>query len=127
MTITSTTKTSTWLSALLLGLWGCDGAEEGEPLCDPEAPGTICTIAGTGELISAGDDGPAIDAAFKGVQDLAISPDGEIWFLDFNNYTVRAIDQDGMIRRVVGMGSNHGDDDETVPTLDADFNHTTDL
>lgn len=118
-------RVATSIGVLGLLLAGCDGGGEGR--CDPQAPGTICTIAGTGELVTSGDGGLAVDAAFKAVQDLAISPDGELWFLDFNNYTVRAIDRDGMIRRVVGIGSNHGDDDVTVPALEADFNHTTDL
>jgi adhesin/invasin len=123
--MTTCSSIATSIVVLVLLLAGCDGGGEGR--CDPEAPGTICTIAGTGELVSSGDGGPAVDAAFKGVQDLAISPDGELWFLDFNNYTVRAIDGNGVVRRVVGIGSNHGDDAVAEPALEADFNHTTDL
>ncbi len=100
---------------------------ESDP-CD--VPGNICTIVGTGERGHAGDDGPALDAEMSVPQDVAISPEGELWVLDFNNYQVRAVDKDQIIRTVVGTGEVGDDPDPGVPAisaLDASFNHTTSL
>jgi len=90
-------KVSLFASALLgLGLAACGGEEQ----CDPDAPGTICTIAGNGSSGYGGDNGPALAAKIYAPQDVAISPEGEVWLLDFNNYRIRAIDSAGMIRTV---------------------------
>src|SRR5204863_8233158 len=78
------------LSWLLLAgslLAGCGGDEA----CDPDAPNTICTVVGSGEQGFNGENGPATKAALYVPQDTAISPDGELWILDFNNYVVRAV------------------------------------
>jgi sugar lactone lactonase YvrE len=62
--------------------------------------------------------------------DTAISPDGELWLLDFNNYLVRAVDAKGIIRTVVGNG-DLGDSPppgvDRIPALEALLNHTSDL
>ena len=58
----------------------------------PTRPNTICTIAGSGEQGFNGDNGPATKAALYVPQDTAVSPDGELWLLDFNNY-LRACDR----------------------------------
>lgn len=114
-------------SAALLAACG------GDDPCDPGAPNTICTIAGSGEQgFSAREEhGPATQAALYVPQDTAMSPDGELWILDFNNYVVRRIDPAGNIHRVVGTGEL-GDSpaQEGVPRIDAleaKFNHTSDL
>jgi DNA-binding beta-propeller fold protein YncE len=114
------------LTAAAAGLAACGGDDP----CDPEAPNTICTIAGSGEQGFNGDRGPATQAAFYVPQDTAMSPDGELWVLDFNNYVVRAIDAAGNIRTVIGNGLVGDSPDPAVPrmpALDATFNHTTDL
>jgi sugar lactone lactonase YvrE len=60
--------------------------------------------------------------------DSVVSPDGEVWFIDFNNYVVRAIDASGEIRTVVGNGelgdSPASDGLTSVAALDAFNNHT---
>jgi len=110
---------------------GCGGDEK----CDPDAPGTICTIAGNDER-GFGDDGlPATEARLDVPQDIVIAPSGEPWFLDFNNYMIRAIDKDGRLRTIVGSGllgdSPSPEDDQAgikqVPAATAYFNHTTDM
>jgi sugar lactone lactonase YvrE len=96
--------------------------------CDPEARGTICTVVGAGEEGFAGDEGPATEAQLYTPQDTAISPDGELWVIDFNNYLIRAVDDQGIIRTVIGSGllgdspAEEGVDE--VPALQADMNHT---
>lgn len=102
----------------------------GDDRCDPDAPNTICTIAGSGERDLAGDGGPATEAGLYIPIDTAISPDGELWILDFNNYVVRAVDATGKIRTVVGngmLGDSPPDGVPSIPALDAFFNHTSDL
>jgi DNA-binding beta-propeller fold protein YncE len=120
-------KTSTLLLPLALGagLTACDSGP-----CDPDAPNTICTIAGSGEQGFNGDNGPATQAALYVPQDTAIAPDGNVWLLDFNNYIVRSIDKNGIIRSEIGngqVGDSPAPDVKSMPALDATFNHTTDL
>jgi hypothetical protein len=118
------------LPILLSLVLGPSLAACGEDPCDPDVPNTICTIAGSGEQGFNGDKGPATQAALYVPQDTAVSPDGEVWLLDFNNYVVRAIDANGIIRTVIGNGEV-GDSPAVgvpqMPARDATFNHTTDL
>jgi hypothetical protein len=118
------------LFLLLVGFaYACGGNEP--PPCDPDAPNTICTIAGNGEQGYNNVEGkPALTSALYLPMDTAMSPAGELHLLDFNNYLVRAIDADGNITTVVGNGQladapPPGQD--TIPALNAGFNHTTDL
>jgi hypothetical protein len=121
-------RSSRFLVLALLG--ACGGGDDGDKACDPDAPDTICTIAGSGEQGFNGENGPATKAALYVPQDTAVAPNGEVWLLDFNNYVVRAIDADGNIHSVVGNGEvGDAPDPGTpeLPALDATFNHTTDL
>jgi len=102
----------------------------GDGPCDPDAPNTICTIAGSGEQGFNGEGGPATSAAMYVPQDTAISPDGELWILDFNNYTIRAIHADGTIEAIIGngqVGDSPPPEVAAMPAINATFNHTTDL
>lgn len=116
--------TELWLCTCLLA--GCGSNDE----CDLDAADTICTIAGSGEQGFIGDGGPATKAALYIPMDTAVSPDGEVWILDFNNFVVRAIDARGNLNTVIGNGML-GDGPpmgvDRVPALDAPFNHTTNL
>jgi hypothetical protein len=100
--------------------------------CDPNAPNTICTIAGhTLNEAYSGNGGPAIDADMYIPIDSAVAPDGTVWFIDFNNYVIRRIDDKGIITTVVGnsqLGDSPADQGLTeCPALDAANNHTTQL
>jgi hypothetical protein len=75
-------------AALCVSVAGCGG----DGRCDPDAPDTICTIAGSGEQRLRWRRGPATEAALYLPIDTEVSPDGEVWLLDFNNFVVRAID-----------------------------------
>ncbi len=98
-------------------------------ICDPEAPNSICTIAGhTLDEGYHGDDGLAIDADLFIPMDSVVAPDGTVWFIDFNNYVVRQIDDQGVIHTVIGnhrLGDSPSDlGVATVAALDAANNHT---
>jgi hypothetical protein len=121
--------TALWLCTAA-SLAGALAACGGDDPCDREAPDTICTIAGSGERDFAGDGGPAAHAALDIPIDLAVSPDGELWILDFNHFRLRAIDARGTIRTVAGTGEiddSPPDGVERIPAADASFSHASDL
>jgi sugar lactone lactonase YvrE len=99
-------------------------ADSGSSHCAPE-PGTICSVAGTGVAGLSGDEGLAIDADIYLPMDMTPGPDGKLYFLDWNNHRVRAIDSKGVIRTVAGDGEL-GDGPEG-PALSAHFNHPTNI
>jgi len=106
----------------------CGGS--GDDACDPEAPNTICTIVGSGKQGYSGDNGPATEAGIYIVQDMVVSPEGELWFLDFNNYVIRVLDKDGIVTTRIGTGELSDSPPVGVASMPADqagFNHTTDL
>jgi sugar lactone lactonase YvrE len=106
-------------------LASCGG---GSDACDPDAPNTICTVAGSGESGYLGDQGPATAADLYFPQDMIIGPNGNLWVSDFNNYLIREVDSQGMIHRIVGTPGLLGDSPDlpatTCPALEAQFNHT---
>ncbi|HHW85535.1 MAG TPA: hypothetical protein GX400_04935, partial [Chloroflexi bacterium] len=69
--------------------------------------GTITTAAGNGEACAevCGDGGPAAQAQFGWVVDLAIGPDGALYLLDLGLHSVRRIDASGVITTVTGSGA----------------------
>lgn len=87
-------------------------------------PGTLCTIAGTGEAGVAGDDGAALAAELYLPMDVTPSADGALHVLDWNNHRIRTI-ADGTIRTIAGDGQL-GDGPEG-PALLAHFNHPTNI
>lgn len=129
--IRSRTLVASLLAAPLLAACGSSGTDEpAVPACDPEKSGTICTIVGDGTRGYGGDEGPALQAHIDTPQDLVVMPDGELWLLDFNNYLIRAVDDDGQIRTVVGtglLGDSPPPEEISIDALEAKFNHTTDL
>ncbi len=123
------TRAKVFALSSMLGLSAAVGCSSDEP-CDPNASGTICTIAGTGLQGYGGDNGPATEADLNVPQDSAVGPDGRLWVLDFNNYLIRAIDSEGVIRTVLGtglLGDSPPAGQTEIAALDASFNHTTNL
>jgi sugar lactone lactonase YvrE len=106
------------------------GCGSGDSTCDPEEKGTICTVAGNGKR-GRGEEGlPAVEVRLDVPQDMVLSPEGELWVLDFNNYMIKVIDDDGNMNTVVGtglLGDSPPPDQERIPATQALFNHTTDL
>ena len=104
---------------------GCD--EESTKRCDPEVVGTICTIAGSGEMGYDRDaetrDLPAHEAKFSLPQDTLTAGDGTVYILDWNNHRLRAL-EDGKVRWVAGRGELGADIDDPG---NGDFNHPTNM
>jgi subtilisin family serine protease len=69
--------------------------------------GAIETIAGPGTPQTDGRDEPAATANVGAVGELAIGPDGAIWFVGAN--AIRRIDPDGMVRTLAGGRNPAGD------------------
>lgn len=113
----------------LLAVVALAGCGDDDKKCDPDAPNTICTIAGhTLDEGYKGDNGLATDADMYIPMDSAIAPDGTVWFIDFNNYVIRQIDDQGVVHTVIGnhkLGDSPASD--MVPSIDAlqaSNNHT---
>jgi sugar lactone lactonase YvrE len=93
----------------------------GERVRKVDAKGQLTTIAGTGQKGFAGDGGPAAQAQFNGMHNLAVAPSGDIYLADTWNSRVRKIDaKSGAITTVVGTGTK-GFSGDGGPATQADF------
>lgn len=90
--------------SLAVLLAACGPSTIGPALGPPCAPGTICTVAGTGEP-GVGDDGlPAHQTPLYLPVDVEIGPDGRVYVVDFNNHRVLAVEEGSTARVVAGTG-----------------------
>lgn len=71
--------------------------------------GIISAFAGTGDLGSSGDDGPAIEATFNYPRGIAVDRAGNVYIGDSNSHRIRRVSPDGIIRTVAGTGKGFGD------------------
>ncbi|OAA29056.1 serine/threonine protein kinase [Frankia sp. EI5c] len=92
-----------WALAPSGGFYIVDGT--GARLLRLALDGTVSVVAGTGVEGSTGDGGPATAARLRGVNDLAVAPDGTVLLSDGGNQRIRRIGVDGVIRTVAGGGS----------------------
>ncbi|MDX2168061.1 MAG: hypothetical protein SF182_13390 [Deltaproteobacteria bacterium] len=69
------------------------------------APSTcvITTVAGNGVFEFAGDNGPALNASFKSISDVAFDPSGNLLIAEFNSHRVRRV-VNGIITTIAGGG-----------------------
>ncbi|MFN0085449.1 MAG: Ig-like domain-containing protein [Blastocatellia bacterium] len=70
--------------------------------------GVITAFAGTGELGSGGDGGPAVNATFNAPTGLALDSAGNLYISDSNLNKVRKVAADGKISTVAGSGKGFG-------------------
>ena len=87
--------------------------------------GIVTRVAGTAPVDGAprpgyaGDGGPALEARLNNPVDLAIGPDGTIYFTDVYNHCVRAIGPDQIIRTVAGQCGSPGYEGDGGPPTQA--------
>jgi sugar lactone lactonase YvrE len=84
-------------------------------VCDDPPPGVICTVAGTGQAGSNGDDGPALDQWLFAPRFGAVDPEGRFAFADYNNERIRRIEDDQLVT-IAGNGG-HAYATDGVPAL----------
>jgi sugar lactone lactonase YvrE len=78
---------------------------------DPHT-GIIRTAAGTGERSYAGDNGPALAAAFNAPKEMALDRDGSVLIVDTENHAIRRVDLGtGTVAAIVGSGRQGGEGD----------------
>lgn len=70
--------------------------------------GIITTVAGNTRFEDSGDGGPAIKAGIKSIDDIVISPSGEMHIVESGTHAVRKIAKDGTISTVVGRPGIQG-------------------
>jgi YD repeat-containing protein len=72
-------------------------------------------LAGNGAVVSAGDDGPALEASFweRAILGLALAPDGSLYVTD--NYAIRKIDPSGIITTAIGDPTKNDGNIYSVP------------
>ncbi len=91
--------------------------------------GIITTIAGTGASGFSGDGGPATNATFNALTDIAVDTAGNVYVADFMNNRVRRINSAGMVQTVAGSGIVGYSPDGTTATgasLNRPFSVATD-
>jgi len=85
-------------------------------------------VAGTGVQGYSGDGGPATKAMMGEPRGLTVAPDGSILFCDYQNYRIRRITPDGIVRTFAGngidIGMNAGDGG---PALQARIRYCSDI
>jgi hypothetical protein len=83
--------------------------------------GIITTIAGTGQVASTGNGGPASAAALGSPSDVLIGPEGSIYIVETTTHQVRRITPDGIINRFAGTGT-FGSNGDGGPAVSAQLN-----
>jgi hypothetical protein len=66
--------------------------------------GTLTVVAGDGLQGFSGDGGPAVDAELNDPGEMAIGPNGSIYFVDQGNHRIREVNIAGVITTVAGNG-----------------------
>ena len=86
-----------------------------------DASGMITTVAGNGELGSAGDGGSAIEAQLNIPTDIALDASGNLYIAEAVGNRVRKIDTTGKISTVAGTGVE-GSAGDGGPAIEAQLN-----
>jgi sugar lactone lactonase YvrE len=100
------------------------GCAEGEAAVScSESPGQLCTVVGTGTAGWNGDGQLGLETDIYLPMDAALGPDKRLYFTDWNNHRIRALDKSGMVETVAGNGMLG--DGPGGPALETRFNHPT--
>jgi sugar lactone lactonase YvrE len=73
-----------------------------------DAKGIVTTLAGNGLFEDSGDGGPALQAGIRSMDDLQISPAGELYIVGANTNVIRKVTAKGMIETVAGKAGFQG-------------------
>ncbi len=113
-------------ASALVALAAMLGACSAPDRCADETPGTVCPVAGTGQTGFNQDGKPPEDTDFFLITRARRGPDGLLYFMDFNNWRVRRLDEDGLIRTVAGTGF-HAPAFPGAPALESPLDNPTDF
>ncbi|MBT6296889.1 MAG: hypothetical protein HOJ14_10055 [Nitrospina sp.] len=91
-----------------------------------DTEGNVSTIAGTGDSDHYGDNGPALEAAFRDPNALASDSEGNIYIADTANNLIRKIDTNGIVTTFAGNGE-HSDSGDGGPALKASIRSMDDI
>ena len=91
-----------------------------------DTEGNVSTIAGTGDSDHYGDNGPALEAAFRDPNALASDSEGNIYIADTANNLIRKIDTNGIVTTFAGNGK-HSDSGDGGPALKASIRSMDDI
>lgn len=97
----------------------------GDP-CLEQEPGALCALAGTGTIGFNGDGLPPEETKFNLPSEARVGPDGRTYIMDFNNFRLRVIGEDGTIQTVAGSGV-HGYANTAVPALESPLENPIDF
>ena len=91
-----------------------------------DTEGNVSIIAGTGDSDHYGDNGPALEAAFRDPNALASDSEGNIYIADTANNLIRKIDTNGIVTTFAGNGE-HSDSGDGGPALKASIRSMDDI
>ena len=80
------------------------------------ADGLIQTVAGNGEFGYSGDGGAAINASLQLPDGVAVDAAGNLFIADTENFRIRQVSPDGIIRTVAGTGASDFSGEGAVAT-----------
>jgi len=98
------------------------------PIGNTDTRPVITTVMGTEFPGNNGENLRALDTQLYFPQDIAFSPDGNLFVVDWNNHRVRKLQDDGTVVTVAGTGELTGEDQESgSPGTAVKLNHPTGL
>ena len=89
-------------------------------------PGTICTMAGTGQQAFDGDGKPALETALYYPLGVKFDGEGRPLIIDWNNLRIRRIDNDGTVETIMGKDFEGAPVDGAL-AIDTPLHHASDL
>jgi hypothetical protein len=106
----------------LLSMLACSSPDR----CAEEVAGTLCPVAGTGKTGFNEDGRPPEETDFYLISRARRGPDGLLYLMDFNNWRIRRLDEDGLIRTIAGSGF-HAPAFPGAPALESPLDNPTDF
>ncbi len=114
----------TFCALVLLLAPGCGGDDDSDPIENCDSPNMVCTIMGNGEWAFAGEGATPLEVSLYWPIDLAVDSEDRLLVLDWNNFRVRRLDHDGIVRTILGTGVESEAIVNGVPALQTALHHT---